>query len=62
MQDKNIELGTKDYYGGLYDEYGIMIGVAPKNQVNNKDKWFVYQYITKGMHTKQAPKLQKAHS
>lgn len=61
LQKSSIAPPSKDYYGGLYDQYGVMIGIAPFSQQDNTDKWFVYQFILPGMHTKQAPKLQKAY-
>lgn len=61
LQKNSIAPPSKDYYGGLYDQYGVMIGIAPFSQQDNTDKWFVYQFILPGMHTKQAPKLQKTY-
>ena len=52
---------SKDYYGGIYDNYGIMIGIAPSSKTDIASEWFVNTYITKGLHTKQAPELQKAY-
>ena len=61
MQDGNIASPSKDYYGGIYDNYGIMIGIAPSSKTDIASEWFVNTYITKGLHTKQAPELQKAY-
>lgn len=61
MQDGNIASPSKDYYGGLYDEYIVVVGIAPLSQTQNSDKWFIQQAIMPGLHTKQAPKLQKAY-
>lgn len=57
--DSNIKLGTKEYYGSLYDDYDILIGVAPLSEVDDTKKWFVFDGISKGMHTKTPLKLQK---
>lgn len=48
IQDSNIELGNKDFYGGLYTEYTALVGVAPYSQMNNTDEWFVYDAIVGG--------------
>ena len=61
MQDESIANSTKDYYGGLYDVYSIRIGVAPLSQSQNQSKWFVSDYINKGLHTKHTLKLEKAY-
>lgn len=61
MQDSTIETGTKDSYGSLYDVYDVLIGIAPQSQTSNTDKWFVYDAVAKGIHTKQEIKLQKEY-
>lgn len=61
MQDESIANSTKDYYGGLYDVYSIRIGVAPLSQSQNQSKWFVSDYINKGLHNKHTLKLEKAY-
>lgn len=48
MQDSNVELGNKDFYGGLYTEYTALVGVAPYSKMNNTDEWFVYDAIVGG--------------
>lgn len=48
MQDSNVELGNKDFYGGLYTEYSALVGVAPYSKMNNTDEWFVYDAIVGG--------------
>lgn len=57
MQDNSIESASKDYYGGIYDEYSVYVGVAPLSQIDNQKQWYVNSVVTKGMHTRQAPKL-----
>ncbi len=61
MQDESITSSTKNSYGGLYDVYSISIGIAPLSQVENQSKWFVYDYIKRGVHTKHTIKLEKAY-
>lgn len=62
MQKSSSKAAGKDYYGGIYDEYSIKIGVAPFSKVSASTKeWFVYGVVTRGMHTKQAPTLQKKY-
>lgn len=57
MQDNNITLGEKDYYGGLYDKYDFIIGVAPQSKTNDSDQWFVFDASVAGAH--QSLELQK---
>lgn len=47
-QDASIKSASKNFYGGVYEEYSAMVGVAPYSQINNADKWFVYDSIAKG--------------
>ncbi len=51
-QDSNIASGSKDYYGGLYDQYDVLIGVAPQSKTGYKDAWFVSDAILSGAHNK----------
>jgi len=46
----SFESATKDYYGGLYDEYNISIGVAPISYIDDVNKWWVHMDIPKGSH------------
>lgn len=62
MQDSNIQLASKDYYGGLYDQYDVLIGVAPMSKTDNQDEWFVFHAIIAGAHDKNKIKLQKVYS
>lgn len=61
MQDSSIALGSKDSYGGLYDVYQVMIGIAPLSKVDKQSEWFVFDSIGKGVQTKHEIKLQKAY-
>ena len=58
MQDSSIELGNKDFYGGLYKYYSALVGVSPASQTNNTNNWFVYDAISGG---KTMLKLQKQY-
>lgn len=58
IQDSSIESASKDFYGGLYERYNALVGVAPASQQNNTDKWFVYDGIVGG---KVMLKLNKAY-
>lgn len=51
-QDNTIKTGEKDYYGGIYDTYSIMIGIAPYSKTNDYKEWFVYDAVAVGAHTK----------
>lgn len=46
MQDDSISAAGADNYGGLYDRYNALIGIAPNSKVDNTDEWFVYDAIT----------------
>ena len=59
MQDSNIALGGKDYYGGLYDQYSILIGIAPQSKVEDIKEWFVFDAVVAGAY--QTIDLQKAY-
>ncbi len=59
MQDNRIALGGKDYYGGLYDQYSIMIGIASLSKTENNKEWFVFDAVMAGTH--QAIDLQKTY-
>lgn len=56
-QDNAIKSSTKDYLGGLYDKYNIVIAIAPLSKVSNQKEWYVYDAISKGMHRQ--PRLKK---
>lgn len=58
QQDDKIKSPTKNYYGGIYDDYTVQVGIAPQSKIDNPKQWFVYSVISPKMHTKQAPKLQ----
>lgn len=51
-QDSTIKTGEKDYYGGIYDTYSIMIGIAPYSKTDDYKEWFVYDAVAVGAHTK----------
>lgn len=46
LQDSSIESPTKDTYGGLYDRYNALVGVARASDTNNSKAWLVYDGIT----------------
>ncbi len=58
MQDSSIELASKDFYGGLYERYSALVGVAPASKTDDKDSWFVHDAIVGG---KVMLKLNKAY-
>lgn len=59
LQNSYIKSASKDYYGGLYDTYSVLIGIAPASKINDDSQWFVYDAVAKGAHTK--IKLQKQY-
>lgn len=61
QQDSTISIGSKESYGGLYDSYKVMIGIAPYSQIDNQSKWFVYDSIGKGVQTKHTIELEKPY-
>lgn len=52
IQDNSIKGGEKDYYGGIYDTYSIMIGISPYSKTDDYKEWFVYDAVAVGAHTK----------
>lgn len=52
FQDSTLTIGSKDYYGKLYDFYNVQIAVAPLSKVDDPDNWIINQYISAGTHTK----------
>lgn len=59
MQDSDVTMSGADTYGGVFDVYDCMIGIAPVSQVNNSSQWFVYDAIARG--TNQKPELTAAY-
>lgn len=49
---------VNNYYGGLFDEYTVFIGISQESTINETSKWYVYHVVTRGMHARQMPKLQ----
>ncbi len=58
LQDRNISSGTKDSFGGLYDVYGVQIGIAPASKTNDAKEWFIFDAIAPGVQCKHEIKLQ----
>lgn len=58
IADSTIKAASKDYYGGLYDVYDLAIAIAPLSQVNNPANWYIYDFVSSGMHTKQPIELK----
>lgn len=50
---------NKEKWGNLYDEYSIVVGVASKANINNPDKWFVYEGVAKGVQTQHKFKVKR---
>ncbi|WNV59428.1 hypothetical protein RJD28_08185 [Oscillospiraceae bacterium NTUH-002-81] len=48
MQDSSIALGNKDFYGGLYEHYNALVGIAPASKTQDSKEWFVYDAISGG--------------
>lgn len=59
IADSAIKPASKDYYGGLYDTYDLAIAIAPLSQVDNPDNWYIHDFVSAGMHTKQPIELQQ---
>lgn len=43
-QDESIE--NTDNYGKIYEKYSFMIGIATESQVNDNDKWYIYDAVS----------------
>lgn len=41
----NITLSSDDYYGGLYDNYNALVGIAEVGKKDNPDDWLAYYSI-----------------
>ena len=41
MQDSSIKTAGANDYGGLYDRYPALIGIAPLSKTNDSSQWFV---------------------
>ena len=54
IMNNNIELKgpEKYYYGELYDDFDIKVGVSRLSNINEMDKWLLYDVIFRGMHSK----------
>lgn len=59
LQNSDIAMSSDKYYGGLYDDCNLFIGIASNSKLNDYDDWFVYQAITKGRYIE--IKLNKAY-
>lgn len=46
LQDSSLESPQKDTYGGLYDRYNALIGIARASDQNNQKAWLVFDAIT----------------
>lgn len=60
MYNDSLTAPGNDNYGSLFDEYKIVIGVAPRSQVDHQDKWYYSKVIYPKMHTKQGPNWKEA--
>jgi len=47
-QDNEIALSSEDSYGGIYEEFSVSIGIAPKSQKADESQWFVKEDIPAG--------------
>lgn len=48
IQDSDVELGNKDFYGGLYTQYTVLVGVAQYSKMDTPSEWLVYDAIVGG--------------
>lgn len=60
-QDSTIKSGNTEIYGGIYDVYGVQIGIAPKSKASDTNQWFVFDVIAPGVQCKHEIQLQKAY-
>lgn len=61
VQDSSIASGSVDSFGGLYDSYGVQIGIAPQSKTSDSKQWFVFDAIAPGVQTQHELQLQKAY-
>ena len=45
-KDSSIAAAGSDSYGGLYDKYDALIGIAPASKAGDSSQWFVYEALT----------------
>lgn len=46
--DSNVALSHDDYYGGLYENYNALVGIAETGKRDNPDNWLAYYCIIQG--------------
>lgn len=61
FQDSSLKSGAKNYYGGIYDKYDVIIGIAPLNKISDSSQWFVFDGIAKGIQGTVPLKLQEPY-
>lgn len=60
-QDSSIASGNTEIFGGLYDVYGVQIGISPLSKTSDSDEWFVFDAIAPGVQCKHTIELQTAY-
>ena len=45
-QDKTLEAASSESYGGLYDKYHALVGVATPSTTDDVDKYLIYDAVT----------------
>lgn len=61
FQDSSLKSGAKNYYGGIYDKYDVIIGIAPLSKISDSSQWFVFDGIAKGIQETVPLKLQEPY-
>lgn len=61
FQDSSLKSGAKNYYGGIYDKYDVIIGIAPLSKISDSSQWFVFDGIAKGIQGTVPLKLQEPY-
>lgn len=59
QQNDSFTMPDKNSYGGLFDSYSVMIGVAPLGSESNQDEWYIFDSIGRLVQTNHELKITR---
>ncbi len=59
QHNAEYSLPGSESFGGVYDYYNLMIGIAPAGSEGNQDEWYIFDAIAKGVQTKHEFKITR---
>lgn len=59
QQNDSFTMPDKNSYGGLFDSYSVMIGVAPLGSESNQDDWYIFDSIGRLVQTNHELKITR---